>query len=163
MYDFDVGDHVVLPGKFLVADRAGIVLDVRLVRGDVVPAEIADVCVRAMAHGAPVNVALLHAEVSHRAFRALVLGFERAFEIALTDFRLASHHAKYGTTYAVLRHRRLRLCLGVRVLLQLIVATRATYCGSGRRGLTLQRRRAKLLMKASLEINPDVSAVATAA
>jgi len=65
MYDLDMGDHVVLPGEFFVADRTGVVLDVRLVRGDVVPTEVTDVCVRAMAHGAPINVALLHAEVPH--------------------------------------------------------------------------------------------------
>lgn len=102
MYDFNMGNHVIFPGEFLIADRAGVVFDVRLVRGDVVPAEIADVCVRAVTHGAPVNVALFHAEISHRALCTLVLSFKRAFEIALTDFRLASHHAKYGTTYAVL-------------------------------------------------------------
>lgn len=76
MYDLDMGDHIVFPGEFFVADRAGVVLDIRLVRGDVVPAEVADVCIRAMAHGAPINVALLHAEVPHRALRALVLGLE---------------------------------------------------------------------------------------
>lgn len=162
MYDLDVGDHVVLSGEFFVANRAGVVLDVRLVRGDVVPAEVADVCIGAMAHGAPINVALLHAEVPHRALRALVLGLERALEVALTDLRFAGHHAKYGTAYAVLRHR-LRVRLGVRVLLLLIV----THRGGGRRGLTLQRRRAELLAKASLEVDADMSrrlaAIATAA
>lgn len=160
MYDLDVGDHVVLPGEFFVANRAGVVLDVRLVRGDVVPAEVADVCIGAMAHGASINVALLHAEVPHRALRALVLGLERALEVALTDLRFAGHHAKYGTAYAVLRHR-LRFHLGVRVLLLLLIVTR------GRRGLTLQRRRAELLAKASLEVDADMSrrlaAIATAA
>lgn len=163
MYDLDVGDHVVLPGEFFVADRAGVVLDVRLVRGDVVPAEVADVCVRAMAHGASINVAFLHAEVSHRALRAFILGLERALEVALTDLRLAGHHAKYGTAYAVLRHR-LRFHLGVRVLLLLIVAHR--HRGGGRRGLTLQRRRAEFLTKASLEVDADMrwlAAIATAA
>lgn len=76
MYDLDMGDHVVFPGEFLVTDRAGIVFDVRLMRGDVMPAEIADVCVRAMAHGAPINVALFYAEVSHRALRTIIFGLE---------------------------------------------------------------------------------------
>lgn len=164
MYDLDVGDHIVLPGEFFVADRAGVVLDVRLVRGDVVPAEVADVCIRAMAHGAPINVALLHAEVPHRALRALVLGLERALEVALTDLRLAGHHAKYGTAYAVLRHR-LRFHLGVRVLLLLLLIV--GHRDGGRRSLTLQRRRAELLAKASLEVDADMSrrlaAIATAA
>lgn len=165
MYDFDVGDHVVLPGKFFVADRAGVVLDVRLVRGDVVPAKVADVCVRAMAHGASINVTLLHAEVSHRALRAFVLGLERALEVALTDLRLAGHHAKYGTAYAVLRHR-LRFHLGVRVLLLLLLIVGHRHRGGGRRGLTLQRRRAEFLAKASLEVDADMrwlAAIATAA
>jgi len=112
MYDLDMGDHVIFPGEFLVANRAGIVLDVRLVRSDVMPAEIADVRVRAMAHGAPVNVALFHAEVPYGSLRSLVLGLERTLEVALTNLRLAGHHAKYGTAYAVLRHR-LRLHFGV--------------------------------------------------
>jgi len=150
MYDLDVSDHVVLPGEFFVADRAGVVLDVRLVRGDVVPAEVADVCIRAMAHGASINVALLHAEVPHRTLCALVLGFERAFEVALTDFRLTGHHAKYGTAYAVLRHC-LRVHLSVRMLLLLLIIARG-----GRRGFTLQRR-AELFTKASLEVDADVS------
>lgn len=118
MYDFHVGDHIVFSGEFFTADRAGVVLDVRLVRGDVVPAEVADVCVRAMTYGAAINVALLHAKVSHRALRALVLNLERAFKVALTDFRLAGHHTEYGTAYAVLR---LSFHFGVRVLLLLIV------------------------------------------
>lgn len=162
MYDLDVGDHVVLPGELFVTDRAGVVLDVRLVRGDVVPAKVADVCVRAMTHGAPINVALLHAEVPHRALRALVLGLERALEVALTDLRLAGHHAKYGTAYAVLGHR-LRFHLGVRVLLLLLQLLIIAHRGGGRRGLTLQRRRAELLAKASLEVDADIAAFATAA
>lgn len=118
MYDFHVGDHIVFSGEFFTADRTGVVLDVRLVRGDVVPTEVADVCVRAMTYGAAINVALLHAKVSHRALRALVLNFERAFKVALTDFCLAGHHTEYGTAYVVLR-----LCLhfGVRVLLLLLL------------------------------------------
>lgn len=116
MYDFHVGDHIVFSGEFFRADRTGVVLDIRLVRGDVVSAEVADVCVRAMTYGAAINVALLYAKVSHRAFRALVLNLERAFKVALTDFRLAGHRTEYGTAYVL----RLRFQFGVRVLLLLI-------------------------------------------
>lgn len=118
MYDFHVGDHIVFSGEFFTADRAGVVLDVRLVRGDVVPAKVADVCVRAITYGAAINVALLHAKVSHRALRPLVLNLERALKVALTDLRLAGHHTEYGTAYAVLC---LRLHFGVRVLLLLLM------------------------------------------
>lgn len=116
MYDFHVGDHIVLSGEFFRANRAGVVLDVRLVRGDVVPAEVADVCVRAMTYGAAINVALLDAKVSHRALRALILNLERAFKVALTDLRLG-HHTEYGTAYLLC----LRFHFGVRMLLLLIV------------------------------------------
>lgn len=98
MYDLNMSDHVIFPGKFFAAILAGVVLDVRLMRGDVVPAKVAYVCVSAMTHCAPIHVALFHAVVSHRAFRALILSLERALKVALTDFRLAGHHAKYGTT-----------------------------------------------------------------
>lgn len=118
MYDFHMGDHIVFSSKFFTANRAGVVFDVRLVRGDVVPAKVADVCVRAMTYGAAINVALLHAKVSHRALRALILNLERAFKIALTDFRLAGHYTEYGTAYAVFR---LRLHFRVRVLLLLLL------------------------------------------
>lgn len=91
------------------------------------PAEVADVSIRAIAYGASIQVAVLHAEVPHRALRALVLSLERALEVALTDLRFASQ-AKYGTAYAILRHLRLRI--GVRVLLLLLII--------GHGGFTLQ-------------------------
>lgn len=72
--DLDVGDHVVLPGEFLAANRTRIVLDVGLVRGDVVTAEVANVCVGAMAHGAAIDVTFFHAEVAHRAFISAATG-----------------------------------------------------------------------------------------
>lgn len=116
--DLDVGDHVVLARELLVADRAGVVLDVGLVRGDVVPAEVADVGVGAMADCAPVDVALLHAEVANRALGPLGLAGTtagssahaaaattrgsglavRALEVGLTDLGLAARdQIQYGT------------------------------------------------------------------
>lgn len=163
MYDFHVGDHIVFSGEFFRADRTGVVLDIRLVRGDVMSAKVADVCVRAMTYGATINVALFYAKVSHRALRALVLNLERAFKVALTDFRLAGHHTEYGTAYAVLR---LRFQFGVRVLLLLLLIFGHCHRRGGRRGLTLQRRRAEFLAKASLKVDADMSrrfaAIATA-
>lgn len=113
VYDFNVGDHVIFPREFLKTNRARIVLDVRLVRGDVVPAEIADVCVGTMAYGAPVYVALFHAEVPYRAFRSLVLNLERSLEVALADLRLAGDQIKYGTAQILFRHLLLRLGVGI--------------------------------------------------
>lgn len=113
MNDLNVGDHVVLSCKLLEADRTRIVLDVRLVRGDVVPAKVADVCVGTMTYGTPINVALLNAKVSHRALRSLVFDLKRTLEIALTDLRLAGDQIKYGTAQIVFRHFLLRLRVGM--------------------------------------------------
>ena len=54
VYDFEVRQHVVLPGEVLAAHRTGEHLDVGLVRRHVVPVEVADVGVDAAAHHAPV-------------------------------------------------------------------------------------------------------------
>jgi hypothetical protein len=70
VYDFEVGQHVVLPGEILAADRTREHLDVQLVRGHVVPAEVADVSVDPAAHRASVQIVLLpHAEVPRRLVR----------------------------------------------------------------------------------------------
>ena len=73
VYDLYVSDHIVLARELFVAYGAGIVLDVGLVRGDVMPTEVADVGVGAMAYRAPVHVALFHAEIPDRALGALGL------------------------------------------------------------------------------------------
>lgn len=150
VYDFHVGDHVVLPRELLEADRTGVVLDVRLVRGDVVPAEVADVCVGTMAYGAPVHVALLHAEVAHRPLGPLVLDLERSLEVALTDLRLPGDQVEYGTAQVLFRHLLLRLRVGV--LLRVVHGRR----GAGRRR-RLPLQRAVLLAKATLEVDANVS------
>lgn len=113
MNDLNVGDHVVLSCELLEADRTWIVLDVRLVRGDVVPTKVADVCVGTMTYGAPINVALFNAKVSHRALRPLVFDLKRTLEVALTDLRLAGDQIKYGTAQIVFRHFLLRLRVGM--------------------------------------------------
>lgn len=112
-----MGDHVVLTRKLLVADWARVILNVGLVRGHVVPAEVAYVGVGALAHGASVDVALLHAVVPDRALGAgalgLAVGRDRgragagattrrplvgAFELGLANFGLtARDQIKYGT------------------------------------------------------------------
>lgn len=74
VYDLDMGHHVVFARELLVADRARVILDVGLVRGHVVPAEVAYVGVGALAHGAPVDVALLDAKVPDRALGTGALG-----------------------------------------------------------------------------------------
>lgn len=78
------------------------------------PAEIADVCVGTMAHGASVYVALFHAEVPHRTLRSFILDFKRSLEVALTDLRLTDRdQIEYGTAQIVFRHFLLRLGIGV--------------------------------------------------
>ena len=151
MYDLNVGDHVIFPREFLKTNRTRIVLDVRLVWGDVVPAEVADVCVGTMAYGTPVYVALFHAEVPHRTFRSLVFDLKRSFEVALTDLRLTGDQIKYGTAHIVFRH--LLLQFGIGVLLRVVHRR----CRCRWRCFPLERRRAVLLAKASLEVDANVS------
>lgn len=101
------------------------------------PAKIADVCVGTMAHGASVDVAFFHAEVSHRSFSPLTLSLKWALKVALADLRLGADQIEYGTTQVFL------LRFWVRVLGIL-----------GR--LALETRGAVLFAKASFEINAYV-------
>lgn len=147
MYDLDMGNHVVFSRELLETNRARIVLDVGLVRGHVMPTEIADVCVSAMADGATIDVALFNAEVSHGAFGSFVFSLKRAVEFALTDIRFGGDEIEHGTTKVLLRDLLLRLGVGVlRVL--------------GRRwsrsGFSLKRRGTVLLAKASFEVDAYV-------
>lgn len=146
VYYLHVGNHVVLPRELLVAHGARVVLDVGLVRGNVVSAKVAYVGVGAMANGATINVALFHAKVANRALASLALHLEGALKVTLTDIRLPRDKIEYGTAQAVLGQLvvlRLRVGVLLLLLMMMLLVERFTLITGGV---------AVLLAKALLEV-----------
>lgn len=63
MYDFNVGGHVVFSGELFETEGTGINFDIALVGGDIVTAEIADVCVDTRADFAAIRMFTLFGTV----------------------------------------------------------------------------------------------------
>lgn len=90
VYDLYVGGHVVLARELLEAERARIHLNVALVRGHVMPAEVADVRVDTRADLAAVRVLPLFGTiVAHRSLRLALTYVAAEIEFGLDGGRAA--------------------------------------------------------------------------
>lgn len=109
MYDLYVGGHVVLARELLEAERARIHLNVALVRGHVMPAEVADVRVDTRADLAAVRVLPLFGTiVAHRSLRLALTYVAAEIEFGLNGGR-APHAATTAAQIGRTASKQLRL------------------------------------------------------
>lgn len=88
--DLNVGGHVVLARELLKAERTRIYLDVALVRGHIVPAEVADVRVDTRADLAAIRVLPLFGTiVAHRSLRLALTDIAAEIKFGLNGRRTA--------------------------------------------------------------------------
>lgn len=101
VYDLYVGGHVVLARELLEAERARVNLNVALVRGHVMPAEVADVRVDTRADLATVRVLPLFGTiVAHRSLRLALTDVAAEIEFGLDGGRAATTATQIGRTAA---------------------------------------------------------------